>query len=304
MINFAISGMYENYTINSILINIFKKERQCFYDDIGFDAFFGNFQMCIWDGGRCFSVQKHATLEKIEEIKNFYNKENIPIRFIYTNTKIEPKHCYDRFSNIVTEICENDINEIVVNSPVLEEYLRKTYPKYKFISSTTKCITKKEDLINELNKNYFRVCLDYNLNHNFKLLENLSKEQKEKCEFLVNAICISACPNRKKHYDLNSLSSLSYGKIFKLNFCNIPGNNLYPYKETKQTQIQPDEIYSYYSLNNFTHFKLEGRTFDALSHLCNCVKYLVKPEFQLYIISIAWQQLCEVKGYDRYSTSF
>jgi len=42
---------------------------------------------------------------------------------------------------MVTEICENELNEIVINSPILEDYLRDKYPKYKFISSTTKCLT-------------------------------------------------------------------------------------------------------------------------------------------------------------------
>ena len=110
-------------------------------------------------------------------IKNFYNdKEKLPMRFIFTNSQLKEEHLSDRFCNLITEICENDLNEIVVNSPLLEDYIRTNYPKYKIISSTTKCLKNVDEANNELNNDYFRVCLDYNLNHNFKFLDSLTED--------------------------------------------------------------------------------------------------------------------------------
>lgn len=293
MIYFAIPGLYENKTANQLFYSMRINHPECFYDDFDFDAFYGNFQFCIWDGGRIFSDYSHATIEEIQSVKQMYNESmKVPMRFIYTNTKIEPKHCYDRFCNIVTEICEDEMNEIVVNSPILEEYLRKTYPKYKYISSTTKCLRNKKDFLNELhNKNYLRICLDYNLNKEKDFLDTLSQEEKDKCEFLINAVCSVGCPNRKKHYDFNSIASLKYNKPYQLNFCNIPGDNLYPYEYTSKIQLTSKDIRTWYAPHGFSHFKIEGRTFPDASHLGNLVRYMVKPEYQLYIITNIYKAL-------------
>lgn len=289
-IGFAIPGLYTNHSINKVLLKLKDEYPNSFYDNIKIEAFFGNFQFCIWDGGRIFSNYSHATIEQVEEIREFYNdKYNIPIRFIYTNNQIQEKDLTDRFCNLVTGMCENGMNEIVINSPLLEKYLRETYPKYKFISSTTKCLKKSTDANDELNKNYFRVCLDYNLNYNLNFLKTLTEEQKEKTEFLVNAICAANCQNRAKHYKLNSIYSLNYGKDYFLDFCNIYGSNLYPFDKQTQSRNQLDiqDILTTYKNLGFYHYKLEGRTFDPLSHFENCIKYLVKPEYQLFMIEMA-----------------
>lgn len=296
-IGFAIPGMYENFICNTILLNLMKQYPEAFYNNIKIDAFFGNFQFCVWDGGRIFPKYIHATYEEIKEIKEYYNdKYNIPIRFIYTNSQIDKDALLDRFSNMVTEICENELNEIVINSPILEDYLRDKYPKYKFISSTTKCLTDINLASQELNNKYYKVCLDYNLNHNLKFLESLSEEQKEKIEFLINPICGAGCANRKKHYKLNSLYSLTYGKPYHLDFCNITTSNLYPLDKYKRNELTVDDIYNKYSKMNFYSYKIEGRTFTYETHFGCIIKYLVKPEYQLYIITVAIDQYNRIKN--------
>ena len=284
---YALGGMYTHYMIHKALFDVKEELPNCFYDDFYIDAIFGNFQFCIWDGGRIFESYTHACLEDIEEIRKYYNETlKVPIRFIYTNTKIEEKHLYDRFSNYVTELCENDMNEIVVNSPYLEEYLRNKYPKYKFVSSTTKCVLdpeKTKELLD--NPNYSVVCLDFNQNYKLDFLKSLSDAQKEKCEFLVNAICGAGCQNRKRHYDLNSLCSLTYGKRYSLSFCNISSfGNLYPPEYKNRNNITYQMIKDTYAPLGFKHFKIEGRTFHNITYLCSCINYMVKPEYHTFIL--------------------
>ena len=61
---------------------------------------------------------------------------------------------------------DNGMNQVLVNRPCLEDYIRKEYPRYKLISSTTKRILNTDDILRELDKGYFLVVLDYDLNHN------------------------------------------------------------------------------------------------------------------------------------------
>lgn len=285
MLNFMLPGMYEHSDLNFQLLYLLKTAPELFYNDINISACYGNFQFCIWDGGRIFQNYYHTNAEEIEKLVQKYNDFGVPVRQIFTNCELKPEHYYDRFCNRCLELTENGFNEIVVNDPGLENYIREKYPDFIFISSTTKCITNTSDLITELKKDYKYVCLDYNLNHNFKFLESLPQELKDKCEFLVNAICPSGCVNRKNHYRLNSLYHLSYCKSYRVPTCPIKGNTLAKSTFDYPNHISIDEILNTYSKMNFSHFKLEGRTLSKIEVVGNYAHYLVKPENYLYFYS-------------------
>ena len=283
MINFALPGMYEHYEVIIPLCSLFKIYPHFFYDNININAVFGNFQFCCWDGGRIFNniSYKHASIEDILRLKEIYNNIlEIPMRLIFTTALTEPDLCHSYYDNTVAHLCEDEMNEIVVASPVLEEYLRINYPKYSFIASTTKCISSAEEAKEELER-YKMCCIDYNLNKNTTFLNSLKSEEKDKVEFLVNAICAPGCPTRKQHYYLNSLYNYSYGVPYNLPQCSIKKNNLYPHNYVNN--LTHDDIIKYHQLG-FSNFKLEGRTFPMIKLILTLVPYLIKPEYQFYII--------------------
>lgn len=284
MVNFLLPGFYEHFELFKYLIDYKEKYPHHFYADANIGACYGNFQQCPWDGGRIFFEYNQASYEDIIEVRDFYKEKNIPIRFIYTNPILIEMHLTNRFCNLVTELCEDENNEIVVNSPILEKYLRKTYPKYKFISSTTKCLLKPEDSKNELNKDYYMVCLDYNLNYNMEFLKSIPDESKPKVEFLVNAICHAGCQQRKEHYRLNGVHQLMNVKPYDLTGCSIDNDTLDYDSQKIRNNLSPEDIYNTYVPMGFSNFKIEGRTFKNLETLLNIVKYMVKPEYQLQCI--------------------
>ena len=281
MIKFAVPGMYEHYNIIIPLCSLLKTHPEYFNDNIEIQAVYGNFQFSVWDGGRIFTEgYKHATKEVIEKLIHIYNQElQIPIRLIFTTALEDKNICYSHFDNLVCTLCHNSMNEIVVSSSTLENYLRKTYPDFSFISSTTKCLSK-DDAAEELKSDYKYVCLDYNLNKNQNFLNNIPQEQKNKIEFLVNAICPPGCPSRKKHYLLNSLFNYNYGETYRVGQCGITKSVLFPLNH--YNNLSYNDIVEYYN-NGFNNFKLEGRTFPPNTLILELVKYLVKPEYQFYI---------------------
>ena len=66
----------------------------------------------------------------------------------------------------------------------MENYIRENYPKYKIISSTTKRILGHDAFLEELNKDYYQVCLDYDLNHDMELLNHPSYYCREQRSIL------------------------------------------------------------------------------------------------------------------------
>lgn len=282
-IKFAIPGLYNHFDLTKKVINFKENFPEAFLDNVNIGAVYGNFQYCIWDGGRNFASYNYSSLEVIRSTYEYLKEKNIPLRLIFTNTILEEKHLSDRFCNLVCSICEDENNEIVVNSPLLENYIKTYYPKYQLISSTTKCNILSES-IKELDR-YKYVCLDYNNNHNWEELDKLSQEKKDKIEFLCNAICPSGCPNRKEHYRLNSLYHLNFGKNYCID-CAITNNTLHPDHYNQKNTISSKEIQEIYVPKGFSMFKLEGRTLGRTEVALNIANYLLKPEWKDFFIML------------------
>lgn len=288
-LNFMLPGLYEHFQLNKLFVETLNKNPDDFYDNVNVGCFYGNFQFCAWDGGRTFSEYHPASYENIIEIRDFLLENNIPLRLIFTNPVVTEKDLDNHYCNLVAKLCEHQNNEIVVNSPILEAYLRENYPQYSFISSTTKCNSLEESL-KELNRYKF-ICLDYNLNKQFEKIKDI--KEKEKIEFLINAICPPGCPNRKEHYRLNGISHLNLGKEYKVT-CQIQGNTVECSTKNYSNNITPEEIYQKYSNMGFSNFKLEGRTLSDREVILNYVYYMVKPEYQFEIANFLLAKICNI----------
>lgn len=285
MKNFILPNMYENYQLNLRLLDLIKEHPEYFYENTNIYAVYGNFQFCIWDGGRIFSQMRQASKEHIEHVLNSYKQYDVKVRFIFTNTMLEPVHYHNRFCNMILETAQNYDIELVVNDDHLKEYICSKYPSYtSFISSTTKCLLDFDKIKAELERpDYTMVCFDYNLNKNKKIFE-LPQELIQKSEILCNAICAPGCPYRKEHYRLNSIYNLNYGKPYTIYGCTIKNNTLHPETCNYHNNLSPEEIQSIYEPAGFQYYKLEGRTLSEMENICNYVRYLVKPEYHFYVI--------------------
>ena len=285
MVNFIISNLFEHFDLNMLFLNYLNNHPEYFRDNFKIYGCFGNFQFCTWDGGRVFSEYNTCSIEKIKFIINSYEKFKIRPRFIFTNNQLEERDYYNRYCNESLKNCENKNIDIVLVDDKLLEYIKTNYQGYSFISSTTKCLSQFDKLKEEINNpNYSMICLDYNLNKNKKIF-TLTSEEKDKCELLINAICPPGCPYRKEHYRLNSIFSLNYGKSYTMEGCKIQYNCLYPSLAFGSNNLTPDEIFNTYEPAGFKYFKIEGRTLNIIENICILVNYMVKPEYQLYVIT-------------------
>ena len=283
MIKYALPGMYEHAELYFNLLDLKQNKPEYFYPDVKIEIVYGNPQFCIWDGGRIFEHYRQTTIEEMKSIIYTYNNVfNTPIRYVFTNCCLEEKDYHNRFGNILMELAADGPNEVVIADDNFMRFLKERYPTFKFVSSTTKCLIKPEEVRAELAKeDYHLVCLDYNLNHNFKFLDSLSDEEKNKAEFLANAVCHPACPNRKDHYYKNSQSHLSYGRTYHMGYCSIPAER----KFIESYHLTYDLIKEKYIPNNFSYFKLEGRTWTEMDLAATICNYLVKPEYYSQVIT-------------------
>lgn len=265
--------------LNQAVISLMKEYQNCFRDGYRIGSVYGTFPGAIWNGGRV--VMGIAGKREIEGTLKLYNSKGVPVRFTWTNSVLEEKHLQDTYCNLIMRLADNGMNQVLVNLPVLEEYIRREYPGFKLISSTTKRITETGGVLGELEKDYYLVVLDYDLNHNEEALKTL-EPYAQRIEILVNEVCTPGCPRRAEHYAQQSRAQLEFdvNDIF-----NCPQSNQrkgFSECMKRPAFISNEEIGSYID-RGFVNFKIAGRGMPQEYALDSYLYFLVKDDQREFI---------------------
>ena len=290
-VRFHLPDFSGNFKLNLLFSELLERNPEYFREGVEIASFYGVFPPSIWNGGRTQGGVCDKTFVR-GAIKTF-NDKGIPLRFTFTNPALEKKHLSDQFCNMVMAMANNGLNEAIVMSPLLEDYIRRNYPDYKLTSSTCKRLNTIEGLLEELKKDYHIVVMDYDLNNRFDLLEQIPMEDRTRIEFLSNACCEPGCPRRSAHYHSIGVQQIAYNEHIK-KYPNLPFNaDKYdpdhfrdcPYSKRGlfeirglRTHISPDDIWEKYVPMGFEQFKIEGRTASPINVLETYMYYMAKPE--------------------------
>ena len=264
---------------NLALIDLMQEYRSCFYEGYRVGSCYGTFPGAIWNGGR--TVLGFSSKNDIERTFKEYNSRKVPVRFTWTNPLIGEKELNDTLCNLIMRLGDNGMNQALVNAPVLEEYLRKNYPSYKFISSTTKRILDPAVLQKELEKDYFMVVLDYDLNHDEAVLSSL-EGVAERVEILVDEICFPNCPKRLEHYRDEGAKQLEFEIAPPFPCSNRQQSKSFEDCKKRPAFISNTELQSYID-RGFVNFKLVGRGLPPALVLDSYFYYLVKEDSRDFI---------------------
>lgn len=271
--NYYLPDFYSNCSLICFLADMIEQAPECFYDGVKIASAYGSFPNCIWNGGRIF--YDRITKKKMSQVIDELNSRGIAVRYTFTSPLIEEKHLQDTFSNLCLELADKKGNEVLVNSPILEKYIRENYPGYTLISSTTKCLDQFEQVKAELEKDYYLVVLDSALNNTDELFE---LDHKEKIELIVNHRCADNCPKRRAHYIAQAKAQLSFDDM-EFPPCQNLGRDFYQLMNNRSF-MTTEMIYGKYKQAGFQHFKLDGRGWNLRNLVESFVYYMVKPEWR------------------------
>ena len=289
-VKFHLPGLRGNYPLNMFMLSLLEQKPDYFREGVKIASFFGEFPTSLWAGGRLIACDQCDT-PYVRNVIKAINSKGVPIRYTYTNPILKEEDLDDFYCNFCMQEADNGMNEVLVVSPILEEYIRKNYPGFKINSSTCKEIRDIEGINKELEKDYYLVVLDYNLNNQWELLKQI--KQPERCEVLVNAVCVPNCQRRGAHY-----VNVAQNHRIILENRNLPEEKripLIPWKceygdmncihtiQDYSTYVSPEDIYEKYVPMGFNNFKIEGRTANLFALVEVYCHYLIKPEYQGYI---------------------
>ena len=274
-INYCLPGFFTGFKIYQFLLDIYKNYKYIFYDNINFYRIFDSFPNCTWNGGTT-NFGHSLDLNDMASIIEFYNSENVGLQFTATNPLLTKEDCYDRYGNtIIKLLSKNSLNEVLVSSKNLENYLRDKYPN---INISRSIIATKEDIdYNSLVDQYHHIVLPKRMINNFELLKNISPENRHKMELLCNDPCPIDCKRLYEHYNSFARISLFEQGINQSVNCSINKEKL----NNPLYQILPEDINRYLQYN-FNLFKISGRS-SEIDIVKSIIPYLIKPKYQFEI---------------------
>ena len=280
--HFHLPGLFEFYDLYKAFLPLYRNHREWFYDWCDIASIYGSPSDCLWGGGRVGFGEADA-----EDVFELMKEFGISSRLTFSNSLLKEEHLSDKKCNELCRLFEKEPvkNGVIVYSDLLLDYLKRKFPGFYFVSSTTKVLTDFSDFKMELARNEFSfVVLDFRLNKKIEKLEALDEGLKNKVEFLCNECCSPFCQERKICYE--NVSRKNLGLECSDHHCAAPdGDKGYRFSSAMKSPlfIGIDDIQNKYLKMGFSNFKIEGRGLGSAMVLEFLLYYLVRPKYQINV---------------------
>ena len=280
---YHLPGLFEFYDLYRVFLPLYTEHREYFYDWCEIGSIYGAPKDCLWGGGRAGFGDNNS-----REVLELLNEYGISGRLTFSNSLLEDYHLRDKSCNVLCNLFEDTkkaTNGVIVHSDLLVEYIRTNYPGLYLVSSTTKVLTKWQELLDELGRDEFAyVVPDFRMNKRLDLLDTLSKAQKDKVEFLCNECCWPGCTDRKECYE--NVSRKNLGEKCQDHKCRAPhAKEGYRFSKAMANPefIGVEQIRDIYMPMGFSNFKIEGRSLGSALILEFLLYYMTKTEYQIHV---------------------
>ena len=282
---FKLPGLFEKFDLIKKVIGVYNAYPFVFKEGCIIDSVYGSNGGNL-NGGRAISECKH----NIKDILYFCEQNNVLPTIIMSNTLVtyeEAAHDANA-TKIINNFNVSTTNFCVANNEVERWLLDNGVASCNIISSTTKCLDKKD--LEKETKAHGLVVLPENLINRFDIISKLPIETRSKLEVIVNSACPLNCMTRKKHYDYMSRIALKekVPKFVCPNY-NYAGNG-FLYELFNTPQFVSNKMINKYIKLGINHFKIQGRTDSDYNLIETFAYYLVKDRYKIMFRELVQQQ--------------
>lgn len=273
MINITLPGLYNNFTLNNNLKNLYLYHTNYFkIQNLNFNFIEGNFPFCYWNGGFNSNTNNGVLYN---DILNISNNTTIPLRFNCSNLFLKKEDFNDTLGNLILQINENIYNSIELSNIDFYYFLKKKYPNYKYILSKDIFLISdiSINLINDLINDFYLIHLPLEKTIDFDFLKKI--KNKNKIELSLNIECMFNCNKYKTCLLHEHQSQYNFLEDNNFKICN---------SFDKNKIISLEEINKYFVPLGFNNFIISNITKQDYKQFL--IEYFIKDEYKFLVSTI------------------
>ncbi len=267
---FVLPNLYNNFYINKFFIEIKNSNPDYFYDDYILSQAYGTIPYSIWGIN---NTRKYVPIKIVKQAFDFYYQNKLSVNLLFENNFIEKEHLADTYSNMVLDMAHRKGNYITLASDILENYIRKNFPKYEIIK-----------IVNKNGLNRKNILIDGRLNNN---IESEPIKYKKHAYILLNPICGSDCKLYDYHREFIAKEQMNYNEN-GLFICPLYAYiSFYPsctdnidFISLSRLKKLRDKGFRNFVINNAIINRSINKNYTNIDLIESYIYYLIKPEYQ------------------------
>lgn len=236
-------------------------------------------------------AQTRLARPEAEQLVRFYNERNIGVLLTFSSYDVTTPMLLDESVNFLLDTIwrsDRQMNGVVLSSPVLNDYLKSTYPGLSRHASILKVVADNgkgsSAYYHRLSGEFDAFTLHPDDALNTRLLTVIA-DLRSHCEILINENCLAHCAYRLEHYQLLSrLQAAPHDEPVRTALSVLNDEKCQAFETGKQIgapvrnlNLSRTEVASLYELG-FRRFKLQGRNEDDHVFLFDCARFLFDDE--------------------------
>ena len=269
-IYFSIPGIFTNFSVNKLIIDLYKNRPYIFNENIKPDCVYGSFFGNVWGLERF--ADSRIDLKRIKKILNYYKENSIKIQFEINNPLVSEKHLNNKLCNYMVDLCSDFNLSVVVNSNILLNHIKEHYPNVNIF-------TEKKEIQAEKRLIDISQIQAEGINSNY-----------EKYELILNDFCECVKNERERHIEYLAKEQLVGKKVTPYYPCKMQFDCSYKSVQKHKNFVNFDELYNYNKIG-FNRFRIQSASYlKFLSPYCTIddliyfyIYYLIKQEYQKYL---------------------
>ena len=129
MIFFTLPNLHFHFNLNNYISFLAKEKSYAFKLPVTFSYVTGNFPYSCWNGRYNNNI---GPFMDYQEINNFLNGSNLPIRLNCANVCLTEYDYEDSINHVALELCQTGANIIEISDLKFYQYLKQKYCNYKY----------------------------------------------------------------------------------------------------------------------------------------------------------------------------
>lgn len=240
----------------------------------------------IKSSGRMVSMLKTVSINSFGDYLAECRKRGIQFNYTINASCMSNMEKEENTISFIRELIDAGVDSFTVSIPRLIEIIRKKFPDIEIKASAICAINtvNKARAMFKLGVN--RIVLDPNITRCFNVIKQITDEFPEKCEIILNNMCVKNCIFTLFHYNYDAHCTLDCTNEdrYYLNKCSYQKAMDFA-NYLRLNWIRPEDLH-YYIGCGLKRFKLQGRNVHDGKLILKAIKHYINQDFDGNLIEL------------------